>query len=755
MKAQSFFVFWDITENKSIYKAGEIMNESAVSTGREVYARLREKFCGVFPDESIAIIDKAFELSNEAHGGQKRKSGEPYIVHPLAVADILFDELGMDMPSVVAALLHDVVEDTTYELSDIKSLFGDEIALLVDGVTKINRMHITSREEQQAENLRKMLIAMSQDIRVIIIKLADRVHNIRTLQYMQEEKRRLIAKETLEIYAPIAHRLGIRAFKEELEDKSIGFLDPVAYRDIEARLEEQSSQRMEFLKQIQSRITDRVHESIPNAQVDARIKSVHGIYRKMYIGGKSFDQIYDIYAVRIIVDTVVDCYNCLGLVHDMFRSIPGRFKDHISNPKPNMYQSLHTTLIGSEGIPFEVQIRTWDMHRNAEYGIAAHWKYKMGRSDRDVDKRLVWIRQMLESQQVAVNAGDIVQDIKSDLTPEEVFVVTPKGTVICLPMGSTVIDFAYAIHSAVGNKMTGAKVDGRIVPIDYEVKTGEIIEILTSSQQGKGPSRDWLKMVKTSGARSKIRSWFKKEKHDENIVAGKFEFEKELRRLNIRLDDEQFERLLKELTEKQHLNSTDDFYAAIGYGGITVSRIVSQIRDEVSKIAASSQNVQKEIKLVKPKISKGDSVVVEGIDNCLVKLSKCCEPIPGDDIIGFITRGHGVSVHKRDCPNVPENSDEDAEPERWIKVHWQETENRGFNATLAISCMDRISMLADLSVALANMHVMIHSVNTRVNKDGTFLIYMTITVNNAEHLRSITAKLMKINGILKIERSGA
>ena len=731
------------------------MSDTAERTGRELYAELRQKVEGAFPEESIAVLDKAFALANEAHGDQKRKSGEPYIIHPIAVATILFDELGMDMPSMAAALLHDVVEDTDYEIDEIREKFGEEIALLVDGVTKISRMQISSREEQQAETLRKMLIAMSRDIRVIIIKLADRVHNIRTLQFVPEEKRRITAKETLEIYAPIAHRLGIRAFKEELEDKSISFLDPVAYHDIETKLEQQSTQRMEFLQHIKTKISERVHETVKDAKIDGRVKSVHGIYRKMYIGGKSFDEIYDIYAVRIIVDTVVDCYNCLGIVHDMYRSIPGRFKDYISTPKPNMYQSLHTTLIGSEGIPFEVQIRTWEMHRNAEYGIAAHWKYKMGRSDRDVDERLVWIRQMLESQQESGNAGDIVQDIKSDLVPEEVFVLTPKGSVICLPMGATVIDFAYAIHSAVGNKMTGAKVDGRIVPIDYVVKTGEIVEILTTSQPGKGPSRDWLKIVKTGAARTKIRAWFKKEKRDENIAAGKSELERELRRSNIRLDDEQTQQLLETLAEKQHQNSIDDFFAAIGYGGISVGRLMPQIRDEVAKLQAAEQPAQPEIKLAKPRRSSGDGVIVEGIENCLVKLSKCCSPIPGDDIVGFITRGHGVSVHKRDCPNVPKDLTNCAEPERWISVHWEETGTQGFNATLAISCIDRMSLLADVSVALANMHVMIHNVNTRDPKDGTFLIYMTIAVNNAEHLKGIVAKLMKINGILKIERSGS
>lgn len=725
-------------------------------TGKKIYEELRVKIEKSFTPDNVAVVDKAFELANEAHGEQKRKSGEPYIIHPLAVATILHDELGMDMPSIAAALLHDVVEDTEYELSDIKELFGEEIAHLVDGVTKISRIDISSREEQQAETLRKMLIAMSQDIRVIIIKLSDRVHNMRTLQYVPEDRRRMIAKETLEIYAPIAHRLGIRAFKEELEDRAISFLDPIAYHDIEEKLEVQSTQRQEFLEQIKSKISERVQETVKDARVDGRVKSVHGIYRKMFIGGKNFDEIYDIYAVRIIVDTVIDCYNCLGIVHDMYHSIPGRFKDYISTPKPNMYQSLHTTLIGKEAIPFEVQIRTWEMHQNAEYGIAAHWKYKMGRSDRDVDNRLVWIRQMLESQQESGNAGDIVQDIKSDLAPEEVFVLTPKGTVICLPKGATVIDFAYAIHSAVGNKMTGAKVNGRIVPIDYTVKTGEIVEILTSSQQGKGPSRDWLKIVRTSAARTKIRGWFKKEKRDENIVAGKSEFERELRKSNIRLTDENMQKLTEILAEKHRQNSVEDFYAAIGYGGISITKIMPQIRDEVAKFQTSEQPKAVEIKFTKPKRSGGEGIVVEGIDNCLVKLSKCCSPIPGDSIIGFITRGHGVSVHKRDCPNVPADIYANPEPERWINVYWEDTAiGDGFNATLVISCIDRLSMLADVTVALANMHVMIHNVNTRNPKDGTNLIYMTIAVNNSDHLKSIIAKLMKINGVLAVDRTNS
>lgn len=729
------------------------MSEHEKQVGKELYSKLREKMKDSFSGEDMAVIDKAFNVANEAHGNQLRKSGEPYIIHPIAVAEILFDELGMDMPSISAALLHDVVEDTNYTIEEISSLFGSEIALLVDGVTKINRMQISSKEEQQAENLRKMLIAMSKDIRVIIIKLADRVHNIRTLKYVPEQKRRLTAKETLEIYAPIAHRLGIRAFKEELEDLSISYLDPVAYADIEKRLAEQEPQRKEYLDDIKKKITERVHETVKDAKIDGRIKSVHGIYRKMYLHNKSFDEIYDIYAVRIIVDTVIDCYNCLGIVHDMYRSVPGRFKDYISTPKPNMYQSLHTTLIGKEGVPFEVQIRTWEMHRNAEYGIAAHWKYKLGRSDKDVDNRLVWIRQMLESQQESDNPQDIVQDIKSDLVPEEVFVLTPKGTVICLPAGSTVIDFAYAIHSAVGNKMTGAKVNGRIVPIDYVVQTGEIVEIITSSQQGKGPSRDWLNIVKTSGARTKIRSWFKKERRDENIAEGKQEFDKELRRNKIRLDDEKLQELLQTLTEKQHLNSIPDFYAAIGYGGITLSKLIPQIRDEASKLQTVETLPVPEINLKTEPTSSPDGVIVDGIDNCLVKLSKCCSPIPGDNIIGFITRGHGVSVHKRDCPNVPVDLASSPDSARWISVRWAKLPTAGFTASLTVTSLDRMSLIADITMALSNMRIMIHSMNTRTLKDSTALVYLNISVNSTEHLNSVVARLKKVDGVLDVTRA--
>ncbi|MCR5782702.1 MAG: bifunctional (p)ppGpp synthetase/guanosine-3',5'-bis(diphosphate) 3'-pyrophosphohydrolase [Clostridia bacterium] len=729
------------------------MATDATLSGERIYGEMRAEMAGSFTQAELDVLDRAFSLANNAHAEQVRRSGEPYIVHPLAVARILFD-LGMDYQSIAAALLHDVVEDTPHPLSEIKTTFGDEIALLVDGVTKISKLQISGTEERQSESLRKMLIAMNKDVRVIIIKLADRVHNIRTLQYVPEAKRRMTAKETLEIYAPIAHRLGIRQFKEELEDKSILYLDPVAYKNIEDKLSEQEPKRREFLDDIMKKIADRVHETMPAANITGRIKSVHGIFRKMYIKGKSFDEIYDIYAVRIIVNTVEECYNCLGIMHDMYRSVPGRFKDYISTPKPNMYQSLHTTLLGHEGIPFEVQIRTWDMHRNAEYGIAAHWKYKMGRQDRDVDDRLVWLRQMLESQQESGNPGEILQDIKSDLIPDEVFVLTPKGKVVSLPQGATVIDFAYAIHSAVGNRMSGAKVNGRIVPIDYKVSTGEIVEILTSSAAGKGPSRDWLSIVATSGARSKIRAWFKKEKRDENIVEGRTQLEKELKKSGVKVDDELTEQITAETAEKNHVNSVNDFYAAIGYGGISLQKAVAQIREEYTK-RRTPEPVVPEIRITEREENAGaEGIIVEGIDNCLIKFAKCCSPIPGDEVIGFITRGHGVSVHKRDCPNVPrgELSPEDAA--RWVRVYWRSDSGRGFNATLAITCIDRLSLLADISTTLSNAHVMIHSVNTRHNKDGTSIIFMTITVNNSEHLRGIIEKLKKIPDVINVERSG-
>lgn len=726
----------------------------------ELYGKLIKLVRENMTENDVSLVEKAYFIAKKAHEGQFRFSGEPYIIHPVSVAIILYN-LGMDGESMAAALLHDVVEDTDMTKENIQEEFGEDVANLVEGVTKLGKVPIFTKEEQQAENVRKMLMAMSQDIRVIIIKLADRIHNMRTLSFMRPDKRREKAQETLEIYAPIAHRLGIRGVKEELEDLAISYLDPVAYKEIRDRLEQQQSKRKEYLDSIQKKISERIKLVVPNASISGRIKSVHGIYRKMYMQVKSFDEIYDIYAVRIIVDDVIDCYNCLGIIHDMFKSIPGRFKDYISTPKANMYQSLHTTVIGDEGIPFEVQIRTWEMHRTAEYGVAAHWKYKLGMSGRQkFEEKFSWIRQLLESQNVSENPQDIVNTIKTDLVQEEVFVFTPKGTVINLPAGATVVDFAYAIHSAVGNRMVGAKVDGRIVPIDYVVKTGEIVEIITSSQQNKGPSRDWLKFVKTSGARNKIRSWFKKERREENILEGKMEVEREFKRNFIRLNDQQFDKFILEVAQRQRFNSADDFFAAIGYGGVSINKMMPHIKDEYVKEFKQTEPAEEDvIKITKPSQKKRaksqDGVVIEGIDNCLIKLSKCCSPVPGDKIIGFITRGHGVSIHKRDCTNVPKVIELADEPDRWIPAGWDSSVKEDFTATVSMTCLDRVGLMADVSKMIADMRVMIYGINTKSKKDGRASLELTIGVNGIEHLNGVMAKLRKINGVLDVERSNS
>lgn len=757
--------------NDKTLKDRTIQNDE-FSTPEEAFGVLLSLAKSNYNEDEIQQIQKAYNYATIAHGEQKRLSGEPYIMHPLSVAIITL-RLGMDCPSVIAALLHDTVEDTNSTLDDIRKNFGETVAELVEGLTKIQAVPTKSEErtegaifldpskikqQQQAENIRKMLLAMSKDIRVIIVKLADRLHNMRTLMFKPEARRREIALETIEIYAPIAHRLGIRPIKEELEDLSISYLDPVAYNEIQSKLEHQSDKRKEFLEEIKNRIEERAKQLVPNASVSGRIKSVHGIYRKMYMQNKNFEQIFDIYAVRIIVDTVADCYNCLGLIHDMYSAIPGRFKDYISNPKANMYQSLHTTVLGKEGIPFEVQIRTWEMHHTAEYGIAAHWKYKLGMNNGDGgfdEKRLAWVRQLLENQDENEDVEDIVSTIKSDLVPEEVFVFTPKGDVYSLPSGATVIDFAYAIHSAVGNRMTGAKVDGRIVPIDYQVKTGEIIEILTSSQQGKGPSRDWLKIVKTSGARTKIRQWFKKERREENIVEGKAELEREFKRNYIRLSDEEFGPFIDKLVERQHCHNAEEFYAAIGYGGITLSKIMPRVKEDYLRLTKLNQPTEPVAPTASKKKSKSnEGVVVEGIDNCLIKFSRCCNPLPGDPIVGFITRGHGVSIHTKNCPNVPKDMSTAPEPERWINAYWDTNIKEEFKCTLQLYCLNRIGMIADVSTLLATNHVKINDLSTRATKDGRTIITTTLVVNGLEHLKSITQKLEKISGVLSVERSG-
>lgn len=703
------------------------------------------------------LIKKAYNLAYEAHKNQRRRSGEPYIMHPVAVAKILF-KLGMDNECIVGALLHDVVEDTEYNLDYIKAEFGDEVALLVDGVTKLGQIPLSTREEVQAENIRKMFIAMNEDIRVIIIKLCDRLHNMRTLEHMPPHKQREKSLETLEIYAPIAHRLGIRPIKEELEDLAIFYLDPIAYKEIEKNLSMKKEQGEKFLNEIKNQISEKITPIMENAQITSRVKSVHGIFRKVFIKGKNFEQIFDIYAVRIIVDSMIDCYNALGIVHDMFQPIPGRFKDYISMPKPNMYQSLHTTVLTKSGIPFEIQIRTWEMHRTAEFGIAAHWKYKLGKGGKDdIDSHLEWLHRMIESGNETENAEELVSNIKGDLSTDEVFVCTPRGDIKSLPKGSTVIDFAYAIHSAVGNKMIGAKVNGRIVNLDYKVKTGEVIEILTSNQPGKGPSRDWLNIVKTGESRSKIRSWFKKEKRDENIIHGKSEVEREFKRNFIRLEPAKYDDFVKKIAERQHFNDLDDFYAAVGYGGIQITRLMPGIKDEYNRNWST-----KEPPAPKPIVpdeykesqKSTNGIVVEGIDNCLVKMAKCCSPIPGEEIIGFINRGTGLTIHRRDCTNVPSDPALSPEPDRWVRAHWDSSVQVEARSTIDVYAIDRDGVVLDITTKMANAHVKIHSINARPINDGNCLTTMTISVNSREHLESVSKLLRKIDGVYHIERSG-
>ena len=702
-----------------------------------------------------AMVEKAFVRCVTAHEGQKRRSNEDYYIHPFNVAKVIVS-LGLDSQSISAALLHDVVEDTDATLEDIKNEFDAEVALLVDGVTKIGRLNFSTKEQQQAESLRKMLIAMGQDIRVIIIKLADRLHNMRTLDAMPEQKQRDISVETLEVYAPIAHRLGIRPVKEELEDLAIKHLDPVAYKEIEDSLSLRRSHREQILEEIKERIAERLEQDMPgvNMKFQGRIKSIHGIYRKMYVQGKDFDEIYDVYAIRIITDTVADCYNILGIMHDMFRPIPNRFKDYISTPKPNMYQSLHTTVISRAGIPFEIQIRTFEMHHTAEFGIAAHWKYKEGitENDKGMEDRLAWIRQILDNQETAADATDIVRSIKVDLSQEDVFAVTPRGDVINLPVGSTVVDFAFAIHSAVGTRMVGAKADGKIVPINHEIKTGEVIEILTTNQAGHGPSRDWLNIAVTSGAKAKIRSWFKKERRAENIAAGKADFEKELRRSGIDIPEEEYEAYIEELARKTRFANGEEFYAAIGYGGLLLSKIIPRIKDDFTRKNAAAKTPEI-VPIEQSRHAKSsDGVIIEGIDNCLIKLSKCCAPLPGDDIIGFITRGHGVSIHKRDCNNVPRDISASPEPDRWVSAYWDGTRSESFTSTIQAMFIDRDGIVVDVMTAVNNMRVPIHSISAREIKGGNCVITATISAESVEHLRSIIARIEKIPGAYNVER---
>ena len=700
---------------------------------------------------NMDMITKAYELANKAHNGVCRRSGEPYICHPLAVARLVLD-LGMDSESIAAALLHDVVEDTPTTLEDLKAAFGEEVALLVDGVTKLTKIQFSNIEELQAENLRKMLLAMSRDVRVMIIKLCDRLHNMRTGDAWPEQKRRDKARETMEVYAPIANRLGILNVKEELEDRSLHYLDPVGYEEISKMLSERAGE--EFLAKVSGVIEQRLAESgIEGATIKRRVKSIYGIYRKTIMQNKSFDEIYDIYAVRVILDTLAECYSTLGLIHDMYHPLPNRFKDYISTPKPNGYQSLHTTVIGHEGIPFEVQIRTRKMDEQAEYGVAAHWKYKEGLDGHDkLDERLAWVSQLLENQRVSEDSGNLLHDLKSDLLPEEVFAFTPKGDVINLPTGATCIDFAYAIHSAVGNRMVGCKVNNRMVPIDHIVSTGEIIEVILGPAD-KGPSRDWLKIVRTSEAKSKIRNWFKKMRREENIQEGRETLARELRREMIFIPDDELDDFIGSCCRRLRQNNAEELYAAIGYGGITIANCLPKLKEEWQKHKAEEDKTEQLAKVDLSRVHATDGVVVEGFDNTPIKFAKCCSPLPGDPIVGFITRGFGVSIHKQSCANAIASMKDPSNAPRWVKAYWADSVKDSYKAGLEIVALDRNELLRDVLSALADIRVPIYTMNARQVENNCAVVSLTIGINNTEHLNRVVARLSKVKDVLKVTRS--
>ena len=700
----------------------------------------------------IEKIERAYALARSAHAEQKRATGEPYIIHPVAAA-LTVVQLGMDTDTVCAALLHDVVEDTSVTLEEVKKEFGPDVATMVDGVTKLSKIKFVSKEEAQAENVRKMMIAMAKDVRVIIVKLADRLHNMRTIDAKPPDKQRRTAHETMEIYAPLAHRLGIRPIMEELEDRCIRILDPVGYKAIEERMELEKEEQKEFLEHLQHKIRERLDGQDFKATLTGRIKSVYGIYRKIYTLGKSFEEIYDVYAVRVICDTVIECYYVLGLMHDLFRPIPDRFKDYISTPKQNMYQSLHTTCIDEKGIPFEIQIRTWDMHHTAEYGIAAHWKYKAGIQGKyKLEERLAWVRQMLEQQQELDDVEDIVSTIKTDIAIDEVFVFTPKGDVINLPVGSTIVDFAYAIHTAVGNRMTGAKINGRIVPLDTEVKTGMIVEIMTTNAAGHGPSRDWVNIARTSGARAKIRSWFKKERRDENIAEGRIILEKEFRRNAVILNEHDHAEFLGEIARRQHCNSIEDLYAAIGYGGISMSKILPWVKEEYNKKYRTQEEVVPEVVKPKRKPKASSGVIVEGLEGCLVKFGHCCNPLPGDDIIGYITRGSGVTIHTCNCKTAVNGLVDKEQEGRWVTASWSDNIKDTYKTNILVHGMDRSGFVADVSVTVANLHVPMHTLLARELPDHQAEVRLTIETQGVEQLRGTIEALKRIRGVDSVVR---
>ena len=715
------------------------------------YGSMYQAIQRYMPGTDMTMVDRAVEYAREKHKDQKRKDGSPYIIHPLAVAEIVA-EMGLDLDAVLGAILHDCIEDTDASHDEIAKLFGKTTAELVEGVTKLTRANFSSTEQAQMENLRKMFMAMSKDIRVVLIKIADRLHNMRTMQYQSPAKQISKCRETMDIYAPLAHRLGMQKMKWELEDLSLRYLDPKGYEEIMEYLNAHKEQDEAFMATIQDKIKERLQGVGISNTTYGRIKHVYSIYRKMHAQDKSIEELYDIYAFRVIVDTIPDCYNVLGHVHDLFNLVPGRFKDYISTPKPNMYQSLHTTVIGSQGIPFEVQIRTWQMHETAEYGIAAHWKYKQGTGAGN-EKDFEWVRRLLESQQ-DTDAEDYVHSLKIDMFDDEVFVFTPKGKIVSLPAGSTPIDFAYAIHSGVGNALVGAKVNNRITNIDTPLTNGDIVEIITS-KSAKGPSRDWLNICKSNQARTKIKQWFKKEKREENVAHGKSSFEAEMKRLLLPLSALSDPELAPQLLKKLSFDNWDDMYAAIGYGGLTAAKAVGRIRDDINK-AVKAQNEEKQ--LLNPLAEAGtvsrhaaNGVIVEDIGSCMIKFAKCCTPVPGDDIVGFITKGFGVSVHRTDCPNAQGRNDP-RQSGRWVRVSWANQEEQPFDTTLELECETRDGLLLDLATVMTSTRVRVKEMNGKDLPGGHSIFTVRFEVKNVQELETIRNRLMNVRSVLGSRR---
>jgi (p)ppGpp synthetase, RelA/SpoT family len=731
-------------------------------TVQEQYEHLEATVRDYSPSADLVQIRAAYEFAEQCHRGQKRKDGSDYITHPLAVAQIVAEELKLDSESIEAALMHDCIEDTDATHEQISKLFNPTVADLVEGVSKLTRIQYATKEDEQMENLRKMLIAMSKDIRVILIKISDRLHNMRTMEYQTPEKQKQKSLETMEIYAPISHRLGMQRIKWELEDLSLKYLDPVGYEEIVSKLDAKRQEYDTFMSKTQEQIDQRLTELGIAHTVYGRMKHPYSIYRKMFSQNKSLDEIFDLFAFRVIVDTVGDCYNVLGVIHDIYRPILGRFKDYIGTPKPNGYQSLHTTVMGNDTIPFEVQIRTREMHEIAEYGVAAHWKYKQGGVGGGTEGKYEWVRRLLENQEGA-DAEDYIRSLKIDMFADEVFVFTPEGDVQNLPAGATPIDFAYSVHSAVGNHMVGAKVNGRIVTLDSTLKNGDIVEIITS-KAAKGPSRDWMKIARSSEARSKIRQWFKKEKKEENIANGRAAFEAELKHCGIPMKDVLDPENLPGLLKRVAYGSLDEMYAAIGYGGFSAQKAVNRMQSELARIQkqhaldrAAVVPVEGDPEAVRPAVPKREKseqgIVVEGLSNCLVKFSKCCTPVPGDEIIGFITRGYGVSVHRCDCPNAAlDRRSAPGQEGRWIKVSWGSDTNESYPTSLELVCKDRPNLMLDISAALSSTNTRVSALNLRTSEDQFAIFHLEIDVHDGRQLRDVMNKLNQISGVLQVTR---